>query len=86
MTDRASAAAPSPTEDSATGDELRELFSMEPDDGPLDDVIETHDGWWQKRAGEAVWDWNIGVELSPHQPSGISLATEAFAFVSTESN
>lgn len=71
--------APSTSTDSATEAELRELFSMDADDGPLEDVIETHDGWWQKRSGEAVWDWNTGVELSAHQPSGVSLATEALA-------
>ncbi len=35
------------THDLADEAELRELFSMEPDDGELSAVVKTHDGDWR---------------------------------------
>ena len=45
------------TDDTATEQELRDLFSMEPDDGPLDEVIGVCAGEW-RRDGERWRFWS----------------------------
>jgi len=48
--------------DTATEQELRDLFSMEDEDGPLEDVVATHSGEW-RREGD-IWRWHQGEELA----------------------
>lgn len=57
--------------------ELKELVNHQADDGPLSDVIETHDGDWVRDG--SVFRWKEREELSvpyrvsistPHTPTG----------------
>lgn len=44
------------TKDTATETELRDLFSMDEDDGDLEDVVATHSGEW-RHDGNGCWRW-----------------------------
>lgn len=41
--------------DQATESELREMFDMEPDDGPLEARIDVCAGYWQRSGDQDLW-------------------------------